>query len=91
MSTPTTDITCVSSQYRAVWLCELFEGLLEVETIERDIDVRERLLGANLELDDLRRRARRVRATWLQHLLAVLTSGDEIRHGAESNEQPLAA
>ena len=79
MSTPTIDITCVSSQYRAVWFGELVEVLVEVETIERDIDVREGLLGASLELDDLRRRVRRVRSNWLAWVPAMLTS-IETRH-----------
>ena len=63
-----------------VWLGELLEVLIETQVLENDIDRRERALGPSLELEDLRRRVRRVRANWLQHLPGVLTSGDEIRH-----------
>jgi hypothetical protein len=79
MSTATTDGARVAYQYRAVWLSQLFEVLLEVELLERDIDSRELAIGPNLGKEDLRRRVRRVRANWLQHLPAVLTS-IEIRH-----------
>jgi hypothetical protein len=76
----TADAARVAYQYRAVWLVNLLEVLLEVQLLEGDIDRHELALGPSLELDDLRRRVRRVRANWLQHLPAVLTTWPEIRH-----------